>query len=334
MYNYSSVASPFTSRVPDITCVPKVIREGRAALVTSFGIFKFMVACSLAEFLSAIILYSIDNNLADLQFLFIDICLIVNFAFFFGKTKAYEGKLACQPPMTSLLSFTPLFSLILHTIAIIIFQTTAFYGVTLFSWFTPYVRAEPVDFTSYENYSVFCVSIFQYITMAIIFSRGKPYRRPIYTNNAFIVSIALLIIICTYIVIFPANWIIDLLKLQLPPNLEWPGIILLLAFINFLLCFFIETFIIECIIEKQIKSRIYRPEKSKKPYLVIEHELRNEPNWPRLNSELPILPLTPSTENVLSNCNIDIITTESENFINGVENLGFLDDDTSITTKF
>ncbi|KAK0166024.1 hypothetical protein PV328_004483 [Microctonus aethiopoides] len=330
----SSVASPFTSRVPDITCVPKVIREGRAALVTSFGIFKFMVACSLAEFLSAIILYSIDNNLADLQFLFIDICLIVNFAFFFGKTKAYEGKLACQPPMTSLLSFTPLFSLILHTIAIIIFQTTAFYGVTLFSWFTPYVRAEPVDFTSYENYSVFCVSIFQYITMAIIFSRGKPYRRPIYTNNAFIVSIALLIIICTYIVIFPANWIIDLLKLQLPPNLEWPGIILLLAFINFLICFFIETFIIECIIEKQIKSRIYRPEKSKKPYLVIEHELRNEPNWPRLNSELPILPLTPSTENVLSNCNIDIITTESENFINGVENLGFLDDDTSITTKF
>lgn len=38
----ASVAAPFTSRTPDISCVLEVIREGRAALVTSFSCFKYM----------------------------------------------------------------------------------------------------------------------------------------------------------------------------------------------------------------------------------------------------------------------------------------------------
>jgi cation-transporting ATPase 13A2 len=42
----ASVAAPFTSRTPDIGCVLEVLREGRAALVTSFSCFKYM--CVLA----------------------------------------------------------------------------------------------------------------------------------------------------------------------------------------------------------------------------------------------------------------------------------------------
>ncbi len=38
----ASVAAPFTSRTPDISCVIEVIKEGRAALVTSFSCFKYM----------------------------------------------------------------------------------------------------------------------------------------------------------------------------------------------------------------------------------------------------------------------------------------------------
>ena len=32
----ASIAAPFTSKIQDIRCVVKVLREGRAALVTSF----------------------------------------------------------------------------------------------------------------------------------------------------------------------------------------------------------------------------------------------------------------------------------------------------------
>ena len=56
----ASIASPFTSRTPNIQCVPTVIREGRAALVTSFAVFKYMALYSMIQFVSVLILYSVS----------------------------------------------------------------------------------------------------------------------------------------------------------------------------------------------------------------------------------------------------------------------------------
>lgn len=288
-----------------------MIKEGRAALVTSFGIFKFMVTYSLTEFLSVIILYSIDSNLTDLEFLFIDICLIVNFASFFGKTQAYEKQLVKKPPMTSLLSFTSIFSLSIHMLIMTIFQGIAYHMVRTFPWFTPFIYDEKIGYMCYENYSVYCFSMFQYITMAIIFSRGKPYRKEIYTNIAFTFSIIMLTIICIYITIYPANWIVNLLQLLVPPMFDWRIIILVLAFTNFVICLLVESFVIEYLIERKLKSKFYKPEKSKKEYLRIEHELKHDLNWPILSKELPMLPLTPSVENI-----INVAYTEEQLYVN------------------
>lgn len=63
----ASVAAPFTSRSPDISCVLEVIREGRAALVTSFGCFKYMALYSLIQFASISFLYTFASNLGDFQ---------------------------------------------------------------------------------------------------------------------------------------------------------------------------------------------------------------------------------------------------------------------------
>ena len=60
------MASPFTSKVPNITCVPKVIMEGRAALTTSFSVFKFMALYSLTQFISAAILYAVSVHVCVL----------------------------------------------------------------------------------------------------------------------------------------------------------------------------------------------------------------------------------------------------------------------------
>lgn len=56
-------------QVADISCVPRVIREGRAALVTSFGVFKYMAGYSLTQFVSIMLLYWIATNLTDFQVL-------------------------------------------------------------------------------------------------------------------------------------------------------------------------------------------------------------------------------------------------------------------------
>merc|ERR1719323_300252 len=112
----ASVASPFTAREPNIGCVPQLIREGRAALVTSFGIFKYMAAYSLTQYASVIQMYEIDSNLTDFEYLYIDLALITTFAFFFGQTRAYKGDLAKAAPKNSLFSLMPIVSLSLQLI--------------------------------------------------------------------------------------------------------------------------------------------------------------------------------------------------------------------------
>ncbi|CAB0034628.1 unnamed protein product [Trichogramma brassicae] len=296
----SSVASPFTSRVPDIRCVPTVIQQGRAALVTSFGIFKFTVCYSLTEFISTIILYTISSNFTDLQFLYVDILLFVNFAFFFGKTEAYEGKLARTPPTSSLVSFTPLFSIAMHTVFIAVFELVAFYATQEFSWFTPFKPEDEYRYDCYENYSVFSLSTFQYAMLAIVFSMGKPYRKSMFTNRWFCLSIFALTLLNVYITIYPAKWVSDILKLQMPPEYDWRFAIVGLAVLNFIVCLAFEAFIVDFVIQKKIKPRLYKPEKSKKPFLRLEYELKEDHNWPPISNELPHLPVTPSYENIVN----------------------------------
>ena len=108
----ASVASPFTSKTPDISCVPSLVREGRAALVTSFGVFKYMAAYSLTQFVSVMLLYSIDCNLTDFQFLWIDLVLITTLVAVFGNTKAYDGPLNKRPPPSALAAVSPVLSLL------------------------------------------------------------------------------------------------------------------------------------------------------------------------------------------------------------------------------
>jgi len=71
----ASVAAPFTSRVFDISCVPEVIREGRAALVTSFSCFKYMSLYSAIQFCSVSFLYASASNLGDFQVCFATQCM-------------------------------------------------------------------------------------------------------------------------------------------------------------------------------------------------------------------------------------------------------------------
>lgn len=106
----ASVAAPFTSRVFDISCVPEVIREGRAALVTSFGCFRYMSMYSAIQFISVSFLYASASNLGDFQYLYIDLLLMLPIAMLMGWSGPYPV-LSKKRPTASLVSrkvLTPL----------------------------------------------------------------------------------------------------------------------------------------------------------------------------------------------------------------------------------
>ncbi|XP_044148501.1 probable cation-transporting ATPase 13A5 [Bufo gargarizans] len=53
----ASVASPFTSKIPNIECVPLLIKEGRNTLVTSFSIFKFLTMFQFIAIICVLFLF-------------------------------------------------------------------------------------------------------------------------------------------------------------------------------------------------------------------------------------------------------------------------------------
>ncbi|KAM4605087.1 polyamine-transporting ATPase 13A3-like isoform 2-T2 [Polymixia lowei] len=204
----ASVASPFTSSTSNISCVPNLIREGRAALITSFCVFKFMALYSIIQYLSVTLLYSLLSNLGDFQFLFIDIAIILIIAFTMSLNPAWK-ELVCRRPPSSLISGPLLFSVLTQILTCMTFQVLAFLLVRQQSWYeiwTPLSDAcnvshaglsyslngtSPHDhknIRNYENTTLFYVSSFQYLAVAIIFSKGRPFRQPSYKNWPFMLS--------------------------------------------------------------------------------------------------------------------------------------------------
>lgn len=77
----ASVAAPFTSKVQNISCVKYLALEGRCALVTSFGLFKYMTMYSLIQFCTIIILYSVSKFHLKRYYYFVFISFVVVFFF-------------------------------------------------------------------------------------------------------------------------------------------------------------------------------------------------------------------------------------------------------------
>lgn len=287
----SSVASPFTSRDRTIDCVPAIIQEGRAALVTSFGIFKYMAAYSLVQFSSVIILYSIDSNLTDMQYLYIDLFMISVFAFFFGKTESYQGPLVKQTPLNSLIALSPVVSLALHLITSILIQISGWNHVQTFEWFKEfnYTHGGGINDETlgcHQNYTIFIISCFQYMTLAIVFSKGAPYRKSIFSNFGLMASICINLALTCYLALYPADFITSFMELYTPPRedmIRFGVILLIYGSINFVTGLFIEHVIIEYFVFKKLRYRFHNIEKSHKKFLSIENYLRMNAKWPPLS---------------------------------------------------
>ncbi|XP_034743035.1 probable cation-transporting ATPase 13A3 isoform X4 [Etheostoma cragini] len=244
----ASVASPFTSSTPNISCVPNLIREGRAALITSFCVFKFMALYSIIQYLSVTLLYSILSNLGDFQFLFIDIAIILIIAFTMSLNPAWK-ELVWQRPPSSLISGPLLFSVLTQILTSLVFQVLAFLLVRQQSWYekwTPQSDACNVSRSSlsyslnvtsphdhknirnYENTTLFYVSSFQYLAVAIIFSKGKPFRQPSYKNWPFMLSCIGLYTFLLLIMLYPVPAIDSFLE---EANDHWGS-----SFLSWLFC--------------------------------------------------------------------------------------------------
>ncbi|TBU30250.1 P-type ATPase [Dichomitus squalens] len=215
----ASVAAPFTSRTPDISCVIEVIKEGRAALVTSFSCFKYMALYSLIQFTTITLLYSFASSLGDFQFLYIDLFIIIPIAVTMGRTLPYS-RIHPKRPTASLVSKKVLASLVGQIFITSAVQFWAFFWVRSQSWYIPPPPNDPnsdgdkLEATNYENSVLFLVSCFQYILVAAVFSIGPPFRKPMWTNAWFMVSLITLGCFNLLVLLDPPKPLMNLLELM------------------------------------------------------------------------------------------------------------------------
>lgn len=122
----ASIAAPFTSKIQDISCVINLLREGRAALTTTFQAFKFIELYSIIQFYTVSMLYLKGSNLSDNQFLYIDIGVLVPLCIFQSWTGAWY-KLTKHLPQESLFSWPVLVSVLGSAAIQFVFQFWTFY---------------------------------------------------------------------------------------------------------------------------------------------------------------------------------------------------------------
>ncbi|KAJ2334907.1 hypothetical protein GGI00_001628, partial [Coemansia sp. RSA 2681] len=206
----ASVAAPFTSHSTDIQCVLEVIREGRAALVTSFSCFKYMALYSIIQFTSVSMLYEFGGGLGDFQFLYIDLFIIVPLAIFMGRTPAFH-RIMPKRPTANLMSKKVLTSLFGQIIINSSIQAILFRLVKRSDHYSPPVREDPNDrdtllILSFENTALFLTSSFQYIIVACVFSIGPPYRQSNLRNHGFMLTCSLLVLFTLFLALRPNDW--------------------------------------------------------------------------------------------------------------------------------
>ncbi|KAL8755421.1 MAG: hypothetical protein Q9199_003644 [Rusavskia elegans] len=224
----ASVAAPFTSRVFDISCVPEVIREGRAALVTSFSCFKYMSLYSAIQFTTVSFLYASASNLGDLQFLFIDLFLILPIAIFMGWTGP-SPTLCRKRPTASLVSRKILTPLLGQIGLCVLMQSLAYQYVRQQSWFVPPVLdKEKSNIENSENTTLYLLSCFQYILLATVISVGPPFRQSMTHNLPFVVTIVVALLFCSYMLFDPAGWLASSMQLTFM-TVQFKVFILILA---------------------------------------------------------------------------------------------------------
>ncbi|KAL2429098.1 cation-transporting ATPase [Exophiala dermatitidis] len=271
----ASVAAPFTSHIFDISCVPALIKEGRAALVTSFCCFKYMSLYSAIQFTSVSFLYASASNLGDFQFLFIDLCLILPIAIFMGWTGAYPV-LSKKRPTANLVSRKVLTPLLGQIVLAVLVQLVAYETVQEQPWYQPpELNKEKSNVDNSLNTALFLVSIYQYTLSGVVLSIGPPFRQSMMTNVPFCVTIVVALLMSLYMLLDPAKWLADFMDLT-EMSLDYELFLLALAAAGFAVSYLSERHFFQLLAKYIGRLKLWlRPAhpKKRKRYKIIAEDI-------------------------------------------------------------
>ncbi|XP_078522757.1 putative cation-transporting ATPase 13A4 [Lissotriton helveticus] len=289
----ASMASPFTSRTPNIKCVSEVIKEGRCALVTSFAVFKFLSIYAATTLINQALLNWHFGLLGSCQYLVIDVAIQTVVCLTISLNGA-SPKLSPYRPMNRLMSPPFVVSICLHMLFAFIIQVVGYVSVLQQPWYnatnihsaciTGNVNMTMSRFQSYEGTTIYPLYAGNLIIAAFVFAKGKPFRKPLYTNYLF--SLVLIGQTAMFIFLFFGDFEAYYIVTQFVclPTL-WRVYLFIAVVILFIVSYGVEEGIIgNRALWGWIKKKVNY--KSQSQYQKLQRLLERAPQWPPINQTI------------------------------------------------
>ncbi|XP_030072450.1 probable cation-transporting ATPase 13A4 isoform X1 [Microcaecilia unicolor] len=296
----ASVAAPFNSGITNISCVTDLLKEGRAALVTSFCMFKYMSLFGIIEYNNTLLLYWQRNIFGNNQFLVHDFAVMFVIFLTMSSTHAYP-KLApyrppgqlISPPMLLSVIFNICFSVAMETYAFVVVQQQPWYSATdmssgcpgrnssMSSNYSSQPFGQGIAHISYESTTLWLITANHFVIIAFVFSKGKPFRQPVYKNYIFVCALLVEVAFTLFIIFADIEGLYIALELVCTPTLWRVHMLIILV-----VCFVILTFVEDIILDNRALwialKNCFRLSPSSQ-YKKLRNVLDKDPDWPPLN---------------------------------------------------
>ncbi|GFV89944.1 cation-transporting ATPase catp-5 [Trichonephila clavipes] len=277
----ASVAAPFTSTQQNVQCIPTLIREGRATLVSTYDSFRYMV-CYTFSFLWVILFLFWDGQRpSDGAYVTIDIVLNLAPPFLFGATTAYHRLSKKQPPR-SILGFIPSFSVISFLLFQIAVHSFAYSYCRQQTWYEPFTFDRENAFApnaSYTGTTLLTTNMMTYATGAAIFASGPPYRNNFFSNRLYVGVLIAEFILVAYLTLSPPEFMIHFLNFKRAPVASYHFTLYAVTFGVLVFCFIYEKYFVQGFLSKYIVPACQRWRGPVRKYEKLQQNLRQE-SWP------------------------------------------------------
>jgi cation-transporting P-type ATPase 13A2 len=213
----ATMAAPFTAISASPGSFVTLLKEGRAALVTSFQCFKYVVFYSLIQFFGLEILYGHCTKFSDWSYLMQDLFTVLPLAIAMSRTEPALFLSHSRPPGV-LFSFQPLMSLIGHSLLIFFTQLL---GVAILHNTPGYIpnpkQHDGLPLVTHEAYFFQHLAIFQCIFTAIALSLGRPFRKEFWSNYLFTILLLLASVFEVWLMVAQPTAVIEYFELPHVP---------------------------------------------------------------------------------------------------------------------
>ncbi|XP_063932470.1 polyamine-transporting ATPase 13A3-like isoform X1 [Zophobas morio] len=210
----ASLVSPFTSTTKTISSVVALVKEGRAALHTSFGVYKFLVCYGQLFSMTKLFCFFYGVLLSLMGCIFADAVavLTLGYTMTLGRPKS---TLKGRRPTSSLLSLQTLVSVIgviainfLILLAVLWFVT---HSKNFVPWPSSLATSQYWWFLSdnWEATALYLAFYLNLITSALIFSFGGQFRTFVLKNKGLVANWLALFILTVLLALLPPNAFTD-----------------------------------------------------------------------------------------------------------------------------